>query len=345
MSTMSHNSDSHKDPSTLEEEAQQVRNRLGHNIDELGHRLSPGDLLDQAIGMAGEHGGEFSRNLGTQLKNNPVPLLLTGVGLTWLIAASNRPPRSQEYWDRSQSLPAPDTTYDEYDEYVVQPESQSYGDTEDTSLTAKARHKARTAKSRLKSARDGLSARARSARDRVQSAQSGASQKAGAARDKISEQAQSARSTMSRAGERIEHRGQDAYRATRAGAENVSDSFHRLMEDQPLLVGALGVALGAALGGLLPHTRQEDKLMGEQRERLLEKGKAFAAEKYDEVREGVTRTAQNVEASVKESASNASGRTESDTPSATQGANSGGNAPRPSSPAQPSPGNSPSSQP
>lgn len=54
------------------------------------------------------------------------------------------------------------------------------------------------------------------------------------------------------------------------GAEQLSDGFTSLLRDQPLLLGALGVAAGAALGALLPTTQSEDALLGEAGEQLGE---------------------------------------------------------------------------
>ncbi|MEX0619472.1 MAG: DUF3618 domain-containing protein [Pseudohongiellaceae bacterium] len=91
MSNNSHDGarDEHKSPERLEQEVDQARNRIVQRVDTLSHRLSPGELLDQALGMAREYGGEFGHNLGAHAKRNPVPLLLTGVGLSWLIMSSN----------------------------------------------------------------------------------------------------------------------------------------------------------------------------------------------------------------------------------------------------------------
>src|SRR5690606_38319629 len=64
---------------------------LGRTVDALERRLSPGELVDQALGMAREHGGEFATNLGRSVRNNPVPVILTGIGLAWMMASSNEP--------------------------------------------------------------------------------------------------------------------------------------------------------------------------------------------------------------------------------------------------------------
>lgn len=93
--TDTHNNDNQhdgtKNPEQLEREVDQARERLGSTANELSGRLSPGELIDQALGMAREHGGEFGRNLGSQMKNNPMPLILTSVGISWMMMADKIP--------------------------------------------------------------------------------------------------------------------------------------------------------------------------------------------------------------------------------------------------------------
>ena len=51
-----------------------------------------------------------------------------------------------------------------------------------------------------------------------------------------------------------------------------------LMEDQPLVAGAIAMALGAAVGGALPRSRVEDRMFGEQSDRALETVRSLAKE-------------------------------------------------------------------
>ncbi|PPS62209.1 DUF3618 domain-containing protein [Pseudomonas sp. BRM28] len=90
MST-SFEAESHKSPETLEQEIDAKRASISHLVDSLEHRLTPGQLIDQGMAYFKGNGGEFFQNLGITLKNNPVPTVLTGVGLAWLALNQNRP--------------------------------------------------------------------------------------------------------------------------------------------------------------------------------------------------------------------------------------------------------------
>lgn len=221
--------DMHKDPRELEHEADQARNHMEHTLDVLQRRLSPGELLDQVIRTIRQNGGDFGSNLATQVRNNPLPTLLTSAGLTWLIAASSRPP--------------------EHDYEYGYGEGSSAG---------------------------------RSVRDRASSAAASAHEKADHLRD-----------AAYRTRSRLSH-------GSRRSAESVRDGYEYLLHEQPILLGALAVATGAAIGALLPATETEDRLMGETRDETVERLK----------REGERRTeqAKTAAADVAESAAGAAQR-------------------------------------
>jgi ElaB/YqjD/DUF883 family membrane-anchored ribosome-binding protein len=82
--------ESEKSPETLEREIDAQRSSIGNIVDALESKFSPGQLIDQALAYTKGNGGEFFANLGTTIKANPVPTVLTSVGLLWLIMGQNR---------------------------------------------------------------------------------------------------------------------------------------------------------------------------------------------------------------------------------------------------------------
>jgi len=75
----------------LERDIEAARNRLGEDLDELQRRITPGQLVDQLADYAREGpASEFAINLGREIRQNPLPLLLTAAGIAWLIFATER---------------------------------------------------------------------------------------------------------------------------------------------------------------------------------------------------------------------------------------------------------------
>jgi len=58
-----------------------------------------------------------------------------------------------------------------------------------------------------------------------------------------------------------------------------------MLHDNPLLVAAGAVLMGAAVGGALPQTEKENELMGEARDQIVERAQGAAREAADSVRD------------------------------------------------------------
>lgn len=271
------------DPDRLEQEVNEARARIGERLETLSHRLSPGELLDQVLGMAREHGGEFTRNLGSQIKNNPVPLIITGIGMSWLMMASNSPgyQRSRYGYDRTGNAqynrytdgvteyPYTESTYDQ-NSYYAGRDNEADPDIADKARSAmetvgeEAEHLKDSAKEKLHRASDTLHRGVHSAQERVHSAQ----QRMRSVRDHMPSVQGTVRSTQ----------------------ECVTDFLY----EQPVLAASLGVALGAAIGALLPATEVEDRVLGSVSEQAAAKAEEVATEQYGKVKEKAREVAQNV---------------------------------------------------
>ena len=70
----------------IEEELKVTRARMDHRLGELHERLTPGQLLDEAVEYFRTSGGvDFGRNLMASVRDNPLPVAVTGIGLAWLM--------------------------------------------------------------------------------------------------------------------------------------------------------------------------------------------------------------------------------------------------------------------
>jgi hypothetical protein len=206
--------DVRKDPAELEREADGARRAVEHTLDELETRLSPTAVMNKVVDAVKNNGGEFGTNLVEQIRNNPVPAVLAGVGIAWLIAASNRPPSAN---------PRPE------------PRS-STGDGMARGWSA---------------ARDSMRGAADSMRDAAASTSATLSDVGERARDAAGRLAGATRESWSSLAE-----------TSRDGQRTVAEGFSYLRDEQPLILGALAVAAGALLGGLLPRTEAENRWLG-----------------------------------------------------------------------------------
>ncbi|MDF2798893.1 MAG: nutrient deprivation-induced protein [Devosia sp.] len=89
------------------------------------------------------------------------------------------------------------------------------------------------------------------------------------------------RSQAGHAGNAIRHQAGYAGSTLRHGAGSLNHTLMDQFRQQPLVAGALAFAAGAAIAASLPHTEQEDALLGETADQL----KATAAEQANQVYE------------------------------------------------------------
>ncbi len=66
-------------------------------------------------------------------------------------------------------------------------------------------------------------------------------------------------------------------------AQRAENQFERMLEEKPLAVGVIALALGVTVGLLLPGTSQENRLLGEAHETLMEKAQETVQQTFDKV--------------------------------------------------------------
>jgi hypothetical protein len=80
----------------LERKVHQARARLTGTLEELRAGMTPGQVVDQFADYARKGpAAEFFRNLAREMRENPLPLMLIGAGIAWLIIASSQPSRAR----------------------------------------------------------------------------------------------------------------------------------------------------------------------------------------------------------------------------------------------------------
>ena len=208
----------------IEKDINQSRERLDSTLNEIEERFSPQQLLNTSYEYL-RHGGanEFVANLGTTIKQNPLPFLVTTAGLGWMMLSQRQPNRSQHQYA---------STTDQRFYTGGQPSSNTGG--------------------------PGIPI----------------------------------------------HEGQRAHRA-----ESLASDF---IQEHPLVVGALGFALGAALGGIFPATKKEDEYMGEYRDRVLHKAAETGQAQADKAQHAIHEKAESYKGGSQPSSVNANDTSASD---------------------------------
>jgi ElaB/YqjD/DUF883 family membrane-anchored ribosome-binding protein len=76
------------------------------------------------------------------------------------------------------------------------------------------------------------------------------------------------------------------------------EQYSHHIEENPLAVGAVALALGAAIGFAIPSTRYEGELMGEARENLMQKAQDSAGLLVDKVREVASEAGETLKSEI-----------------------------------------------
>ena len=72
------------------------------------------------------------------------------------------------------------------------------------------------------------------------------------------------------------------------------EKYDEYLEENPLALGAVALAVGAAVGFAIPSTQYEGKLMGEARENLMERAQDAAGSLVDKAKQAATEAGQTI---------------------------------------------------
>lgn len=271
----------------IEREVERTRARLIGTAEELKERVSPGQVAEQAMDwLRGSGGREFLGNLGTTLRDNPMPVLLVAAGIGWLALSGTRGDGRARTWSRDNRTAPPveggEGYAGAYPGESYPPETHaSQGTGSDTGGPSLRERAGETVEEARRHAAD-LAHRASGA---ASEAWEGATSTAHSIADTASA---TGRQAARRAGEAWHTAADAASGLGHRAAELGSDAGRRVygaVEQQPLVLGAVGLALGAALGALLPPSEAEDRLMGEARDRAADRISSLAGEAYHRARD------------------------------------------------------------
>lgn len=236
----------------IEDEIARTRGEMADTLTAIERRLSPQQIMDQAVDTMREFLSDRTR-VAEMVRDNPIPLALIGLGLGWMAVSAATSGggrrRAQAATGSYESMEGVSAGWVGEDTgYAPGVESPAYG----------------TAGTGTEYA-GGQSAAAA----------------AGATTDAMREAAQRTRG-------RVNQWSRQARSTANQAAGRTRDAFM----DHPLTMGALALALGAAAGALLPRSRMEAESLGEMGGELAARARQTGSELAEKAKGVAERTMQ-----------------------------------------------------
>lgn len=286
------------DPDQIKDQIEQTRNQMSETIDAIQEKLSFSNITEQVKEQVSEQinsavetakdavygatigkAGNFMQNVSKSLSNvsesmgdagtyvvrtartNPLPLALIGVGVGMLLFQGKGGSSKKRHLSSGRR-------YEEYGDGGVGVGRGSKGERQESSTL---RQFADTSGKALGSARDTVTNAAGTAYEGVSSAASTAYE---GVTDAASSAYEGVTSFASSTGEQITTVARKGY-----------NQYERTLEENPLAIGAIALALGAVVGLALPTTEYENQWMGEYKENLVQTVEDQAREALGKVQE------------------------------------------------------------
>lgn len=227
-----------KTSAELEREVEDARGRIDQTVEALKDKMQPREMFDEATKIMGGASNKVLTTAVDQLRENPIPIALIGLGVAWLAISQTRSRPAAGGYEASGYYP----TYEGYDQ--------------DEGLRAKVKAKAEAAKAKLAET-------AEKAKARLADAQHHAADGVTSARGKAGEYAHLAQEKAGEYGRAARQR------------------FDETLDHEPLVIGAIGLAVGAAIGASLPSTPVERRYIGPARNKVADRAKASIGEVKD----------------------------------------------------------------
>jgi gas vesicle protein len=208
-----------------EHEAERKRESLAGTLAAIHERLTVGQVVDEVLTYAKGNSRTLGIAITNAAKENPLPTLLIGTACALLMADKTGLSARLTESLKHGNGGDPDGPY-------------SSGNADDQGMLTRARAAvSETAEGAMQKAREVMHD----------------------TRDRIGESMATLSDTASTSKERVDQMtGQAA-----SAARHTKDTAARVLQEQPLLLAGLGVAVGALVAFLLPRSGVEDRLMGE----------------------------------------------------------------------------------
>jgi hypothetical protein len=268
------------DTNAIRSQIDTTRRRMDDTMEALGDRLKGRHLFDEVLGLfrsdnpnhkAMEIRDKVSRSASTAarsvvdtVKSNPVPALLIGAGIAWMIYSSRKsgpslPALSEdEDYDFGAADYDPGAHYDPPLEYPVPASPRGFGEVDDGfSMGSEGDPRETNGESELEQVKVGLQGKASDAKQ--------------PAEEKLANLGDRVRQKTHAAGQRIREAGSRVQARTREVYVQARDRVAETADQHPLEVGLACLAAGVAVGLALPTPEKLNQVAGPTMDRLRQR--------------------------------------------------------------------------
>lgn len=297
----------------LKEEAREEFARVKHEVraevDQIKERVKE-EIHDATIGKAENLMREIDyqtrdvrNSLLDRVRDNPIPAALAGVGLAWLFLSGPRHSRPGGYYpdgDRyghrrfrmASSAPGDDRgrSYEHGSGYgaTVYEGGERYPGGADWSSSSGSAHGPYDSEANPKDRERGpvghFGDQIGSLGDQVQNR---VRQVGGQVQSGVQQIEQQVQDQFDQVSDQVQDRFQDVSGEVQTDFTRARWMAERAMRENPLAVGVMAVAMGAAVGMMVPETPQEDQLLGPAREQFVQRAGSLARDAIENVQERV----------------------------------------------------------
>ena len=307
--------------SAIRADIERTRERLGETVEALGAQLNPTHLkqrvkdsvreatIGRVQNMASNTRDRItgsSRDLAQHIRDNPLPAAVAAAGIGWLLLRAREGERPLlRRAVRRRLADEPERLGDEFDVYEGRSLRADVGDFGEEvrdrarDLSERVQEGARRVADRTEGEAASVGERVQEVKeriaDRVQEARERVAERTSSARQRVAERAREARRAVA-------DRASATSRRVRDGARSAANATSERYNESPIGMGAVALAIGLAIGYSLPATRREARVMGESRDRLVDRARERVADARERIEGAVERAMPDVKAAVKEAA-------------------------------------------
>lgn len=273
-----------RDSETLRTEIENTRDRMSDTLDQLGERLNPNRIKQQVrdnvreatIGRvedmakhAADRVNDTRDGLLNTIRDNPIPAAMIGIGLGWMLFNGRRETHAHTHSVQAGARPGYVGNIDGVTPRLIQDDAAggigaSISHDGGGGLRGHASDIAATA-------REHVSDVAATAREHVSDVSHRAGERLGSVKDTATEKAGDV-------AHRVQHVASGLVETTRYRAGRAEDRFARTLQDNPLAVGAVAIAVGMAAGFAIPETERENEILGPARDKLMDRARTAASQ-------------------------------------------------------------------